>query len=182
MRRIFITLLAAGLLLAGFFGAIRTARSQVETRPDGSQLLLRETDGDNVHEVWAPPEAEDLDAVEAINSFTTQTAYCYQPDAKKNDCYINWYYTSVDTAPDYTRNITTTIDGDIVARYRGFFQTSMYVSYAMAGPGYRVDCGALGSGGNPDMGESYSWSIQVNDATGAWMGNYGTAYCPAYIP
>lgn len=182
MRKICFSLLAAGLLLAGIFGAIHTARGQVETLPDGSQLLLRQVDGENVREAWAPPGAPEPDAAEALNSFSTSTPYCYQPDAKKNECFINWYSSSADSAPENMRVITTTIESKIMARHGGFFQTSMYVNYAMAGSGYLVPCGALGSGGKAGMGESYTWSIAFKDAAGSWGSNSGVIYCPAYIP
>lgn len=187
MRRILISLLAAGLLLAGIFGAIQTARGQLETQepatePDGSVLILRQVDGENVREAWAPPGAADGETPEIINTYTTQTAYCYQPNPAKNECFINWYSNYVDAAPDNMRLITTTISSKIVARYGGFFQSNIYTNYAMAGQGYLVECGALGSGGKPTLGKGYSWGVTALDATGTWIGHYGTVYCPAYMP
>jgi hypothetical protein len=69
-----------------------------------------------------------------------------------------------------------------VSRYQGFFQTSMYVPYNMHGKGFRVACGALGSGGDPERGNAYAWTINARDSAGLESANYGTTYCPAYTP
>jgi len=45
-----------------------------------------------------------------------------------------------------------------------------------------VACGAPGAGGNPDLGNAYSWTIQAQDSGGLTAANYGTAYCPANTP
>ncbi len=183
MRKIFFSLLAAGLLLAGIFGAIQSAHGQDVVQPEGRELVLREVDGENVRELWAPVGAAVPDAVEVLSNFTTNTPYCYQPDPAKDECFINWYSIYADSAPDNIRTITTTLTSKgIMASYKGFFQTSMYISYNMAGQGYRVECGALGSGGVPTLGKSYAWNIKVEDATGYWISHSGTIYCPAYTP
>ena len=67
-----------------------------------------------------------------------------------------------------------------VARYQGFFQTSMYAPYNMNPQGYKVACGSPGSGGDPDWGESYAYAIRARDSAGLKSANYGTAICPAY--
>jgi hypothetical protein len=69
-----------------------------------------------------------------------------------------------------------------VARIGGFFHTSMYVPYDMLGDGFKVACGALGDGGNPNLGQAYSWTINAIDSSNLKSANYGTVYCPAYTP
>ena len=69
-----------------------------------------------------------------------------------------------------------------VAHMQGFFQTSMYAPYNMLGRGFKVACGAPGAGGNPQLGNAYSWTIRARDSAGLGAANYGTAYCPPYTP
>ncbi len=69
-----------------------------------------------------------------------------------------------------------------VAHTQGFFQTSMYIPYSMLGDGVQVACGALGAGGNPQLGNAYGYTIRARDSSGASSANYGLAFCPAYQP
>jgi hypothetical protein len=48
--------------------------------------------------------------------------------------------------------------------------------------GYKVSCGELGVSGNPQAGKAYAYTIRARDSAGLKSANYGTAYCPAYIP
>ncbi len=118
----------------------------------------------------------------AIGFIDSPNAYCHQPDPYQDVCYINWYYLSVDAAPNYMVQMTLELDGKFVARNQGFFQTSMYIPHDMNGLGYKVRCGSLGSGGDPNWGATHSFTIRAKDSAGLSSTNYGTAYCPAYIP
>jgi len=64
----------------------------------------------------------------------------------------------------------------------GFFQTSMYVPYNMYDKGFKVACGSLGAGGQPNLGNAYAYTIRAKDSSNLSAANYGTVYCPAYIP
>jgi hypothetical protein len=97
--------------------------------------------------------------------------------------WINWYYLSVNASPNYMICMEVTINEiGKVARYQGFFQTSMYVPYNMHFRGFRVACGALGSGGDPNRGKVYSFTIRAKDSAGLGSANYGSITCPAYTP
>jgi hypothetical protein len=176
-------LLIAGLLVVvvAMFGLIQSARGQEPPTPTKPGAATRETDGDNVREVTGTTldGSPHLD----IGFIDSPTATCYQPDAAVNACYINWYYLSVSAAPNYMITMTATLnDFGIVAYMSGFFQTSMYAPYAMFDRGFRVACGAPNSGGNPDLGKAYGYTIRARDSAGLASANYGTVYCPAYRP
>jgi len=118
----------------------------------------------------------------AVGFIDSPNAYCNQPDPYQDVCYINWYYLSVDANPNYMIEMTIELDGRFVARNQGFFQTSMFIPSTMNGPGFKVRCGSLGSGGDPAWGSSHAFVIRAKDSLGLSAANYGTAKCPAYIP
>lgn len=186
MRKLIVPFAFASLLLIAAFGALRAARGQATLGQDGSPLLQAETQDGNLREITAGDEA----ALESLNPDQPQigfidspTAACVQPDPAKNECFINWYYLSVSADPSYMISMTVKLnDFGYVARYNGFFQTSMYAPYNMNPLGYKVACGALGSGGNPYMGKSYAYTIRARASDGLSSANYGTVNCPAYTP
>ena len=177
MRKLIVPLLSVLLLLLAGFGLIQVARGQ----GPGGQVVSREVQGSNVREIVAP---EQVDAPQPeIGFIDSPTAACYQPDASVDACYLNWYYMSVDANPNYMITMTVAVaPAGVVARMSGFFQTSMYAPYSMFGDGFKVSCGALGAGGDPQLGNAYSWTIRARDSANLGSANYGTAYCPAYIP
>ncbi len=118
-----------------------------------------------------------------IGFIDSPSATCLQPDATQDECWINWYYQSVESSPNYMICMYTMLNAiGKVARTQGFFQTSMYLPYSMYGRGFRVPCGALGAGGDPSLGAAYGYTIRAKDSAGLSSANYGTVYCPAYIP
>jgi hypothetical protein len=179
MRKLFIPLGLASLLLVAAFGMLRLARAQA---PQGGQTVLSsETQADNTREITAPSDA--VPDQPNIGFIDSPTAACVQPDTTRNECIINWYYMSVSADPNYMITMTVKLnDFGYVARYNGFFQTSMYVPYNMNPGGFKVACGALGSGGDPLWGKSYTYTIRARDSANLGGGNYGSIYCPAYIP
>lgn len=182
MRRISLAFGVALLVAVGLGLTLRMALGQATDPGLGYRLVESQSMDDDQHVVYAPADAAAPDSP-TISSFSTQTPYCYQPDPSQNVCYINFYRHYVESAPaTYMRYMTVTIDSKIRAVYRGFFQSSMYVGYDMQSPGYKVACGALNASGDPTMGKSYSYSIEVRDSDNGWSGNYGLLKCPAYIP
>jgi len=182
MRRLYASFFIAGILLAAMFGLFQIARGQgappPPTRPTAAGS---ETQGDNRREVTVPPGLSP--EAPLIGFIDSPTAACYRPDATQDACYINWYYMSVSASPNYIITMTATINAiGPVAHYQGFFQTSMYVPYNMAGNGFRVPCGPVGAGGNPALGNAYAWTIRARDSAGLSSANYGTVYCPAFGP
>lgn len=176
MRKLALPLLSVLLLLVGI-GVIQVARGQ----GPGERVVAREVQGTDAREILAPESAEA--AQPEIGFIDSPTVVCYQPDATRDACYLNWYYMAVDAAPNYVITMTVRIAPmGLVGQVHGFFQTSMYVPYAMFGDGFQVPCGPLGAGGNPQLGNAYSWAIRARDSAGFASANYGTAYCPAYIP
>lgn len=131
-------------------------------------------------QLMARPEGAEAPQISYIDS---PSATCYQPDATEDVCWINWYYMSVDGGTNYMICMETTINAiGKVARSHGFFQTSIYVPYNMYSKGFRVACGALGAGGDPNRGNAYAYTIRAQDSAALSTANYGTVYCPAYIP
>ncbi len=179
MRRILFPVLIATMLLVITFGMFHVARSQGEIQPDGSLVLNSESQGENIREISTQ---QDVDAPTEpnISFIDSPTAACYQPDRSRNECYINWYYMYVSADPNYMITMTTRINSiGFVARYSGFFQTSMYVPYNMVGDGYKVACGALGAGGNSQFGNAYAYTIRARDSAGLSSANYGTVLLPS---
>jgi hypothetical protein len=179
MRKPTYRLLAAILILTVTFALMPgEARGQ---QPEGPVTVERETQGDNVREITAPSQT--LAVQPAISFIDSASSTCYKPDPTQDTCYINWYYNSVSASPNYMISMTLTINSvGIVARTSGFFQTSMYVPYNMLGDGFRVPCGAPGSGGNPNLGAAYAWTVRARDSAGLSSANYGTTYCPSHGP
>jgi hypothetical protein len=181
MRRGYVLILISGILLVAVFGLIQIAQGQDATQSIRPQAPTSETLGDSRREVSVPGSVEP--AAPLISFIDSPTTSCYQPDPAQDMCYINWYYMSVDAAPNYIISMTATLNAfGPVARYSGFFQTSMYVPYEMNSRGFQVPCGALGAGGNPQFGNAYGWTIRARDSAGLKSANYGTVYCPAYVP
>ncbi len=118
-----------------------------------------------------------------IGFIDSPTTVCYQPDPAVDVCWINWYYLSVDANPNYMICMEATINViGKVARYQGFFQTSMYAPYNMHDRGFRVACGAAGAGGDPNRGNAYAWTIRARDSANLAAANYGTVLCPPFAP
>lgn len=178
MRKFINPMIAAVFMLTTAFVLIGVARGQ----GDGPQVIQHETQDGNVREITAPPE-ESAPQQPAISFIDSPSATCYQPDHTQNTCYISWYYMSVDASPNYMITMTTFLNTfGPVAHTQGFFQTSMYIPYNMLGQGFKVACGSLGSGGDPQLGKAYAYTIRARDSAALGSANYGTVYCPAYQP
>ncbi len=117
----------------------------------------------------------------AIGFIDSPNGYCYQPDQYQDACYINWNPITVDAAPNYMIYLTVQLDGRMVAKVNGFFQTSITIPGTMNGQGFKVKCGALGASGDPEFGKAYPYTIRAKDSNGLTSANYGTATCPAYL-
>jgi hypothetical protein len=169
--------LALGLTLG-------TALGQGEDAGGVESVITSETEGDNQRVITGPSDVLSVSSSDAVNIgfIDSPTAMCYQPDPVQDVCYINWYYLSVGASPNYMITMTLTLNPRVVAHYQGFFQTSMYAPYNMHGQGFKVACGTLGAGGNPALGKAYAYTIRARDSAGLSSANYGTAYCPAYVP
>lgn len=182
MRRLAIPISIAMLALAVLFGAIQIAAGQTLRQEGAAQVVQNEIQGENVRQIEAPV-GQEAPLAPDISFIDSPTAACYQPDPSVDECRINWYYLSVSADPNYMISMTVKLnDFGFVASYHGFFQTSMYVPYNMNGDGFKVPCGALGSGGNPYLGRAYGYTIRARDSANLGAANFGTVYCPAYTP
>jgi len=169
--------LAVFVLLIAFV-AIGVAMGQ-GTDP---KIISREAQGENVREISAPPDIKAPDQPN-IGFIDSPSATCYQPDHTQNNCYITWYYLSVDASPNYMITMTAFLNNfGPVAHTQGFFQTSMYVPYNMLSQGIKVACGAKGAGGDPQLGAAYAYTIRARDSANLTSANYGTVYCPPFTP
>lgn len=175
--------LACGVISAAFLlAAPRTGNGQDAPATEGSKQLQVEEQGESRREseIMVVPPNGDTPLIGFIDS---PTVACYQPDPDHDVCYVNWYYLAVDANPNYMIWMWAQFN-DIgkISRYSGFFQTSMYVPYNMHGQGFKIACGPLGAGGDPDFGNAYAWTIRARDSAGLESANYGTVYCPAFTP
>ncbi len=171
-------LLVIAIAVAGASIAIEVAVGQA-TDPN---VLKREVQGESVREISVPPDVKAPDQPN-IGFIDSPSATCYQPDHTQNNCYINWYYLSVDASPNYMITMTAILNNfGPVAHTQGFFQTSMYVPYNMLGQGVKVACGAKGAGGDQNLGAAYAYTIRARDSANLSSANYGTVYCPPYTP
>ena len=178
MRRIISFLLVLVISLAGVFWWVQSARGQV----DGERWIIKsEAQDGNQREISANSQLE-APSEPNIGFINSPSAVCFQPDPGLDECRINWYYLSVSASPNYMIAMTVTLQTRHAATVSGFFQTSMYVPYDMLGDGFKVACGPLGAGGNPTLGRAYSYTIRARDSANLGSANYGTVYCPAFIP
>jgi len=186
MRKLFVPLILASLLLIATFGMLQVARvrAQESLGQGGESVLKSEAQAENTRQITASSSVVPEDqAAPDISFIDSPTAACVQPEMAKNECFINWYYMSVDASPNYLISMTVMLnDFGYVARYNGFFQTSMYAPHSMNPEGYKVACGAPGAGGDPVWGESYAYTIRARASDGLKSANYGTVICPPYIP
>jgi hypothetical protein len=182
MRSLKIVVGSVVFVLAAAVLAIRMAAGQGAS----PGVLSQEVQGDNRREIVDLSEGDAARASPqqpAIGFIDSPSATCYQPDPALNNCYISWYYLSVNASPNYMITMTAVLnDYGAVANVQGFFQTSMYVPYNMLGQGVRVPCGALGSGGNSLLGRAYAYTIRARDSANLSSANYGTVFCPAFTP
>jgi hypothetical protein len=180
MRRTIIVILFVVLLGAAAASLMQTARGQESESLDSPR---KETQGENLREIEGGLPTDDPQAP-LISFINSPSPTCYQPNPDRDECYLNWYYMSVNAAPaTYMVTMTVTLnDFGPVAHTRGFFQSSMYIPYSMLGDGFKVACGSPGAGGNPTLGNAYGYSIRARDSNGAGASNLGTIYCPAFNP
>ncbi len=179
MRKFFLPLLGAFLLGAATLGLMQAARGQEAAVPT---IINREVQGENLREIEQPSQIGEPQQPN-IGFIDSPSATCYQPDPGRDTCHINWYYLSVSAAPNYMITMTLSLnDTGPAVHTQGFFQTSMYIPSTMLGQGIEVSCGALGSGGNPNLGEAYAYTVRARDSAGLKSANYGTVYCPPFQP
>ncbi len=172
------------VLVLAFGLTLGTVLGQGSGTTGGDQVIASETVGDNQRVIYAPSDSVAASSPDAVNIgfIDSPSATCFQPDPAQNVCYVNYYYVSVSASPNYMITMTLTLNPRVVAHTQGFFQTSIYVPYNMYGQGFKVACGALGAGGNPQLGNAYAYTIRARDSAGLSAANYGTVYCPAYLP
>lgn len=165
---VFLTFLA-GLLLA--WGVVQAAPA---SRVSSNTLVMST--------LTTPTPLPDQPAVLSpnISFIDSPTASCILPRANTGVCLMTWYYMYAEAAPNYIITMTVGIDDIPRARYNGFFQTNMLVPSEFLV--FRVPCGALGSGGNPNLGANHSYVLRARDSAGLGAANYGSVTCPADEP
>ena len=177
MRRYALPVALAALVVIAMLSLIQVASGETQVDP---VPLQREEQGGNIREISGPLQRNSGQQAN-IGFIDSPSATCYQPDPGRNECFLTWYYASVNAAPNYMITMTLALNASgTVAHTQGFFQTSMYVPYNMLGQGFKVPCGAAGEGGDPQFGLSYAYSIRARDSANLSSANYGTFFCPAY--
>src|SRR4030042_3825661 len=145
MRKLLIPFALAIVLLLTTFFVLQIARGQNQSGHNGELIISSESQADNTRQITAPdgnfPETNDSNQPQ-ISFIDSPTSACVQPDTTKDECFLNWYYMSVNADPNYMITMTVQLnDFGFVGRYGGFFQTSMYLPYDMNPQGYQVPCG-----------------------------------------
>jgi hypothetical protein len=167
--------LAGSLILAGSLGALGASGTPApqsppptSANPASAGLPHREAGGD--------ARSPDISFIDSASPT------CHLPVAGTGACYIEWSYLYVEAAAGSSIiSMTVTIDDHVRAYHAGFFQTSMYIPGDMTKPGYKVSCGELGSGGTPNLGAAYAYTIRARETSGLSSANYGTVSCPADV-
>ena len=178
MRRAIISLAVVSVLLVVALSLLQVARGQ----GSDPNVLNTETQGENLREIYRLPDDNEPQQA-TIGFIENPSATCYQPDAARDECYLNWYYLSVNASPNYMITMTLSLNATgPLAHTQGFFQTSMHIPYNMLGNGFKVACGRPGAGGNPQLGNAYAYTVRARDSAGLSSANYGTSYCPPYRP
>jgi hypothetical protein len=117
-----------------------------------------------------------------ISFIDSPSATCFLPASGTGACYIQWDYLYVTAASgSYVISMTVAIDNRIRAYHSGFFQSWMYIPEDMTAPGYKVACGAPGSGGTAGLGKTYAYTIRARETGGLSAANYGSVTCPADV-
>ena len=171
--------LIGSLILAGIMGSIiihatpglQTVQMPTTKNPAGGELPQRE--------IVVGINSPDSPTISFIDS---PSATCSLPAPGTGACYIEWNYLYVTAVSgSYIISMTVTIDNRLRAYHTGFFQSSMYIPGEMTAPGYKVSCGAPGSGSRPDWGKTYSYVLQARETGGVSAANYGSVTCPADV-
>jgi hypothetical protein len=119
------------------------------------------------------PDAPDISFIDS------PSATCSLPRPGTDACFINWSYLYVSaSSSQYIISMTVNISNQMSAYMAGFFQTAMYVPGDIFGKGFRVACGTPGSGGNPNLGKVYAYTIRARETGGLGSANYGSVTCP----
>jgi hypothetical protein len=117
----------------------------------------------------------------SISIIDSETVACVLPDPEIDSCEMRWQYLYVSAGTDYVTFMTFKIDGWTRAISTGFFQNSMIVPSDMQPGAFKVDCGKLGSGGDPSHGMAHTYYVEAFDTTGALASNFGAVLCPASV-
>ena len=179
MKKNFLLTSVMLLVLAGLFAfSNRQVTAQDTTPPVPPQT---ETLGDTSRTIESV-------SPNALTGFIgTSNPFCYQPDASRNECFINVRYmqaTDDGTNSPYLYNLEWRVDGKVRYQSSVFFENSIYYNYDMIPGGLKVTCGSPNEGGaGVDFGKVYSITIQAKSGDGTNMGsNYASVKCPAYVP
>jgi hypothetical protein len=118
----------------------------------------------------------------SASALSNPDAVCYRPAAATADCFVTWSSISTSApASQYVISMTVEIGGRLRAYHTGFFQNSMYIPPEMTDSGYKVTCGAPGSGGMAEFGRVYSYTVRARYTDSSISMNTGSVLCPADI-
>jgi hypothetical protein len=118
--------------------------------------------------------------VALIGFIDSPSAFCSQPNPAVNICMITFPRLFVDASPNYVTYLTLELNDRLVARFTGFFQTTLDVANPF-GPGIKVACGKPGSGGDPAWGRRYRFTVRAKDSAALSSANYGEVWCPPFL-
>jgi len=172
MSRKWLNLTMSALVVIALAMAANTLAARAAQKP--APPVISEEADQNRREVQTDGESPSISFIDSPG------ATCQR--ASVGVCYLQWSYLSVSASTSqYIISMTLSIDGRIRAYHSGFFQTSMYISGDMLGPGFKVACGWRGASGAPGLGYSYNYVIRAAETGGLKAANYGTVTCPADV-
>jgi hypothetical protein len=194
--------LLSSIVLIGSAAVLATAQEAAQLAAPSPKVLLAparapsdmsvETQGESRREASGSASGSRKKASPQqplISFIDSPSSTCYQPDPRRDACFITWYYLSVDANPNYMISLWLFLnDFGLVSQTQGFFQTSMYVPYNMLGQGFRVACGppvddtTTIPGTTITHGNQYAYTIRAKDSADLKSANYGSVTCPAFIP
>jgi hypothetical protein len=178
----FRVIFSACLLLALAFEAGSQQSTQVSSGfPQPAEESIQ-VDGENMRQGYSPAVKQEDAKPANIGFIISSNPYCYHTSPRTNICFINWRNILVESSQDDRMDfLSIKIDGQTVAYAKGFFETSIEIPFDMNGKGFRVNCGKLGDGGNPELGQKYEYSLVARTTQGFETTNDGVIYCPAAV-
>jgi hypothetical protein len=163
-------LLAAGLLFTQKYTAAQTAppAPTLQVGPAGSANLS-------------------LNSPNSLTSFTISNPYCYQPDPRADQCYINFRSIQANdnqSSAPYMTWLTISISNTTRFSATAFFEGTIFYTYDMVPGGLKVSCGAPNAGGAGNQyGNVYGVKVTPLDTSRTAMStDIANVTCPAYAP
>jgi hypothetical protein len=111
-------------------------------------------------------------------TLSASNPYCVQSSPATGACIINFRYLSA-SDPAFN-HLEISIDGKVRAYMTAFFETSVYLNYAMLGDGLQVACGSPNASGIPGYGRQYVISLTAYATGSPAITDTAVVNCPYF--